>query len=67
MPENRLKEFRVKAGLTQTELSRKVRMCPQNISSIEHGRLAAWPKIRKALAKALKTTETELFGEVKNG
>ena len=63
MMNNRLKEYREKAGLSQTELAWLAKMAGQNISAIERGTLAAWPRARKALAKALKVTESELFPE----
>ena len=63
MKNNRLKEFREIAGLSQTELAWKARMAGQNISAIERGALAPWPRARKALAEALKVTEAELFSE----
>ncbi|MFC1955221.1 helix-turn-helix transcriptional regulator [Chloroflexota bacterium] len=63
MINNRLKEYREKAGLSQTELAWMSRMAGQNISAIERGTLAPWPKARKALAEALKVAETELFPE----
>lgn len=61
MNRNRVREIREKAGMSQVELARWARIASTNISSIERGRLAAWPKARKALAKALKVPETELF------
>jgi len=60
---NRVKEFREKTGLTQVELARRARIASPNLSSIERGRLVAWPRIQRALAKALKCTEAELFPE----
>jgi len=63
MEHNRLKEYREKAGLSQTELAWRARIAGQNISAIERGTLASWPRARKALAEALKVTETELFPE----
>jgi transcriptional regulator with XRE-family HTH domain len=63
MVNNRLKEDREKAGLSQTELAWLARMAGQNISAIERGTMAAWPRARKALAAALKVPETELFPE----
>lgn len=60
---NRLKEYREKAGYSQTELAWRARMAGQNISAIERGTLTAWPRVRKALAKALKVSESELFPE----
>jgi len=63
MVQNRLKEYREKAGLSQTELAWLAKMAGQNISAIERGTLAPWPKARKALAEALNVPETELFPE----
>ena len=63
MINNRLKEYRERAGLSQTELAWLARMAGQNISAIERGTLAPWPRARKALAEALNVSETELFPE----
>ena len=63
MMSNRLKEYRERAGLSQTELAWRAKMAGQNISAIERGTLAPWPRAKKALADALKVTETELFPE----
>jgi len=38
-------------------------MASTNLNSIENGRLAPWPKAKRRLAKALKTTSEELFPE----
>ena len=65
METNRVKEFREKASLTQVELARRARIASPNLSSIERGRLVAWPKVRRTLAKALKCTESELFPDEK--
>jgi transcriptional regulator with XRE-family HTH domain len=61
MIENRLKEFREKAGLSQTELARHSCVSSQNISHIECGRMAVWPRAKKSLAKALKVKAEEIF------
>ena len=63
MVRNRLKEYREKVGLSQTELGWRAKMAGQNISAIERGTLAPWPRARKALAQALNVSETELFPE----
>ena len=63
MIKNRLKEYREKAGLSQTELAWRSRMAGQNISAYERGTLAPWPKAKKALAEALQVGEDELFPE----
>ena len=67
MVTNKLKEYREKAGISQTELSWRSRINAQNISAIECGRVAPWPKARKALAKALKIQEPRLFPEIDGG
>ncbi len=64
MPENHLREIRINQGLTQVELARRIKMSPQNLSNIENGRLLPWAKIKKKLARALKTSEVELFPTV---
>jgi len=61
MGNNKLKEFREQAGLSQVELARMTRIASPNLSAIENGRLAPWPKARRRLARALKTTPEELF------
>lgn len=58
---NRIKEFRERAGLSQVEVARRARMASTNLNAIENGRLAPWPKVKRALARALKTTQDELF------
>ena len=63
MEHNRLKEYRERAGLSQTELGWRAKMAAQNISAIERGTLAPWPKAKKALAEALNIPESELFPE----
>lgn len=61
MVPNRVKEFRENKELSQVELARRARMAPQNLSAIEGGKLAPWPKVKRSLARALKMTEQELF------
>ena len=61
METNRVREFREKASLTQVELARRARIASPNLSSIERGRLVAWPRVRQSLAKTLKCTEADLF------
>ena len=64
MIENKVQEFRKKAGFSQVELARRARIASTNLNAIEHGRLMPWPKVKRALAKALKTTPEELFPDV---
>ena len=63
METNRVGEYREKAGLTQVELARRARIASPNLNATEHGRLAPRPKVKRALAKALKATQEELFPE----
>lgn len=63
MVKNKIREYREKAGLTQVELARRAHMASPNLSAIENGRLKAWPKVRRALARVLKKTQDELFPE----
>ncbi len=58
---NKVKEYREKSGMSQTQLARQVEIASQNLSAIERGKLEAWPKVRKDLAKVLKVPESELF------
>jgi transcriptional regulator with XRE-family HTH domain len=58
---NRVKEFREKAGLSQTELARRVHVASPNLSAVENNQRVAWPKLRRRLSRSLKTTEAELF------
>jgi transcriptional regulator with XRE-family HTH domain len=63
MPENKIKECRLKAGYSQVELARRAGMGSTNLNAIENGRLKAWPKVKRKLARVLKVTEAELFPE----
>ena len=58
---NRLKEVRLKKGLSQLELSRRSRIAPGNISCIENGKQFPYAGWRHRLAEALGATEEELF------
>lgn len=58
---NRVREYRERAGISQTELARRAYIACTNLSAIECGRLSAWPKVRRALAEALGIPEVELF------
>lgn len=63
MLENRIREFRERLGISQVELARWALIASTNLSAIECGRLAPWPKIKRRLARVLKTTLGELFPE----
>lgn len=63
MVDNKIRQYREEAGLSQVALGRKASVAPQSLSSFECGRVMPWPKARKALAKALKVKESALFPE----
>lgn len=58
---NNVRALRERAGLTQVELARRAKLAGPNLSAIERGKLEAWPRARRALARALKVPEAELF------
>lgn len=60
---NRVKEFREKAGLSQSELARRAGIAEPNLSKIENGLWQAWPKAKRRLAQVLKVRIQELFPE----
>lgn len=67
MNRNRVRETRERAGMSQVELARRARIASPNLSSIECGKLAPWPKARRALAQALRIAEAELFPKEEQG
>ncbi len=68
MRQNRIREYREKAGLSQTKLACSVGVASGLVSDIELGKRDPWPKLRRALADSLKVSESDLFPEeVSNG
>ena len=63
MFKSKVREFREKAGLSQSELGRRAGIAESNLSKIENGLWQAWPKARRRLARALKVRISELFPE----
>lgn len=59
-----LKKARLSRGLSQTKLG-KIAECGQPVvSSIETGRVVAYPKFRRLCSQFLGVPESELFPEV---
>ena len=58
---NRLKEFRNKRGFSQLRLAMLTGIQPSDISRIENGWHYPYAGWRKRLARALGTTEGEIF------
>jgi len=61
MEQNKIREKRMALGLSQVQLALLSGLANSVISDFELGKRAPWPKARKALARALRTTEAELF------
>lgn len=67
MTRNKIREKRLEMGLSQVKLSIISGVGNGVISELELGKREAWPKARKALARALKVPEAELFPGGQNG
>lgn len=67
MARNALRERREELKLSQVKLATLCGLSNGTISDFELGKRLPWPRARKALAKALNTSERELFPEVQNG
>jgi len=63
MSSNRVAEERKKQGLSQLRLSYLTGIQPTEISRIETGRIRPYRGWRQRIAKALKVSEAELFGD----
>ena len=61
MNKNKIREKRMALGLSQVQLALLTGVANSVISDFELGKRAPWPKARKALARALKTSEAQLF------
>lgn len=59
---SRIRELREKAGLTQVRLANLCGLCSTHLSDFERGTRVPWPLARRRLAKVLKCSESELFG-----
>ena len=60
---NKLKQIRNERGFSQLTLAKLTNIAPTDISRIENNWLWPYPGWRKRLARALGTTEFELFPE----
>ncbi len=58
---NNLRRYRLKRGLTQEELARRLGICRQTIIAIESGRQAPSIILALSLARELSTNVEELF------
>lgn len=59
--ENELKVWRAKRGVTQLDLALEIGVSDTQISLVERGRIEPSDELIAALAKALKTTPSEIF------
>ena len=58
-----IKHLRLKAGMTQTDLAKKMRVTQSAVSRWEIGDVSPLPKLHKRLAKVLGVTVDELLKE----
>ena len=58
---NKLKELRIKKGLSQLQLSYKAGMSQGAISNLENGKVFAYDGWKKKLAEILEVSEEEIF------
>lgn len=63
MFKNLVRERRQQLGLSQTKLACMLGVAESTLSDLELGKRQAWPKIRRALFRALGVTDKELFPE----
>jgi len=61
MINNYIREYREKAGLSQAELARRIRIAGPNLSALEHEKIAPWPKVKRDLSRMLKVPQKKLF------
>jgi transcriptional regulator with XRE-family HTH domain len=58
---NRIRVVRESKGWNQRELAEAAHVCQTTISELERGVRKPWPRVKKKLARVLKTTPEELF------
>lgn len=57
----KIKEFRIRAGMTQAQLAKKMNVDQSAVSLWESGKTAPMRKLHKKLAKVLDCTVEELL------
>jgi len=58
-----LREVRLRAGLSQTQLGALIGVNPSHVSHVERGVRRPWPRFRREAARVLKVDEAVLFPE----
>ena len=58
---NRLREMRVARGISAAELGRQAKVDPSIVRHIEAGRMYAYPKFRRRVARVLRVSQKKLF------
>lgn len=61
MMKNIIRSKRESLGMSQVRLAMLTGLSNSTISDFELGKRLPWPRARKSLAKALGTTESDLF------
>jgi transcriptional regulator with XRE-family HTH domain len=60
---SRVRDERIRQGLTLADLSRRTGITYSTLCNLEKGRCYAWPKYRRLISEALGVEESVLFGE----
>jgi len=63
---NKVREIRLSQGVSQTALARKLKMAAPNLSVVERERAVPSERLKKRIARALKTPVDVLFPEAKD-
>lgn len=59
----RVREARLARRVSQAELGRQVRVDPSLIRHVEAGRMVAYPRLRREIARVLQVPMRSLFDE----
>lgn len=62
MAKSKLRQERIKRGLTVAELARRTGLHPTTIFELEAGRRWPWPKYRRLLSREIGVPPEDLFG-----
>jgi transcriptional regulator with XRE-family HTH domain len=67
MRSNLIRKKRQKSGFSQTRLACMVGLAQSKLSDIELGKVECWPKARRLIAEALRSSEEEVFPNQNEG
>ena len=61
---SKLREKRLELGISQVQLCTQTGLANSCVSDFELGKRIPWPRARKAIARALRCSEQDLFPEL---